>query len=48
VGTRTRELRRHPIGWRKRAALLPAELALDALTAGALAVGSVRSRSVVL
>lgn len=45
---RLQELRRYPIPWRRRLAALPAEMAIDAVMAAALAVGSARSRSVTL
>jgi cellulose synthase/poly-beta-1,6-N-acetylglucosamine synthase-like glycosyltransferase len=48
VGVRLQELRRFPLPWRRRLAVLPAELAIDVITAGALVVGSVRARSVTL
>ena len=48
VGLRLHELRRFPISWRRRAAVVPVELGIDVITAGALAVGSVRSRHLVL
>jgi glycosyltransferase involved in cell wall biosynthesis len=48
VGTRLVELRRFPIPWRRRFAVLPVELAIDVLTATSLAVGSIRARSVTL
>jgi cellulose synthase/poly-beta-1,6-N-acetylglucosamine synthase-like glycosyltransferase len=48
VGIRLDELRRFPIPWRRRLAVLPAELATDVLTATSLAVGSVRARSITL
>jgi len=43
-----RELLAHPITWRRRIAVLPAEMAVDAVTATALLVGSVRARSITL
>jgi glycosyltransferase involved in cell wall biosynthesis len=45
---RLQELRRFPIPWRRRLEVLPVEMGLDVLTAGALVVGSVRARSVTL
>lgn len=47
-GARLQDLRGFPISWRRRAELLPGEMALDALTAAALAVGSVKARTVTL
>lgn len=48
VCLRVRELWRFPLPWRRRIALLPAEMSVDVLTAGALVVGSVRARSITL
>jgi hypothetical protein len=48
AGVRTQELRRFPIPWRRRLEVLPVEMGLDVITAGALVVGSVRARSVTL
>ncbi len=48
VTLRGRELRRFPLPWRRRLALLPVEMGIDVVTAGALVVGSVRARSVTL
>ena len=48
AAVRLGELRRFPIPWRRRLQVLPAEMGLDVLTAGALVVGSVRARSVTL
>lgn len=48
MATRLHDLRRYPIPWRRRVAALPAEMAVDAVTAVALVAGSVRARSVVL
>ncbi len=45
---RTGELRRYPIPWARRLKLLPVEMAVDALTAGALVAGSARARNVTL
>ena len=45
---RLHELRRFPVPWRRRIALLPMEMGVDLLTAGSLVVGSVRARSVAL
>ena len=48
AAVRLDELRRFPIPWRQRMQVLPVEMGLDVLTAGALVVGSVRARSVTL
>jgi glycosyltransferase involved in cell wall biosynthesis len=48
AGLRLYELRRFPISRRARLQALPAEMAYDALMAGALAVGSARARSITL
>jgi len=48
VGLRLQDLRAFPIPWRRRLALLPVEMGVDVLTAGALTVGTVRARSVTL
>jgi hypothetical protein len=45
---RVQELRRFPIPWSRRLQVLPVEMGLDVLTAGALVVGSVRARSITL
>ena len=45
---RLQELRAYPVPWKRRLAVLPAEMAVDAVTAGALVVGSVHARSVTL
>lgn len=45
---RLAELRRTPLPWHRKLAVLPAEMAVDAVTAAALAVGSARARSVTL
>ncbi len=45
---RLQELRRYPIGWDRRLAALPAEMAVDAVTAAALAVGSAKARTITL
>lgn len=45
---RTRELRRFPLPWRRRVALLPVEMSIDVMTAVALVIGSVRARSLTL
>lgn len=46
--TRLLELRRFPVSSPRRLQVLPAEMAIDVITAGALAVGSVKARCVVL
>ena len=48
AGARAADLRTAPVGWGRRAAVLPAEMAVDALTAGALVVGSARARTTLL
>ena len=48
IGERLVELRRYPIPWRRRLRYLPAEMAVDVITAGALVAGSARARSVTL
>lgn len=48
VGQRLVELRGHPIPWRQRLRCLPAEMAVDAVMAGALVFGSAKARSVTL
>ncbi|MGH9185266.1 MAG: glycosyltransferase [Acidimicrobiales bacterium] len=48
IGVRVAALRHFPIRWRRRLEVLPAEMAIDVLTAGALVVGSVRARSITL
>lgn len=48
VTLRTRELWRFPLPWRRRLALLPVEMSMDLITAGALLIGSVRARSITL
>lgn len=48
VAVRLLDLRRLPVGWRRRLAALPVELGVDVLTAAALVVGSVRARTIVL
>jgi hypothetical protein len=48
VGERLGELRHAPVPWDQRLRALPAEMAIDAITAGALVVGSARARSVTL
>lgn len=48
VAQRALELRRVPVGRRRKLALVPAEMALDVATAGALVTGSVRARKLVL
>lgn len=48
VALRLLELRRSALPWRRKLAVLPAEMAVDAVTAAALAVGSLRARSVTL
>jgi len=45
---RYRELRKFPISRRRRLEVLPVEMALDVLTAGALVVGSARAKSLTL
>lgn len=46
--TRLQELRAFPVPWRRRAELLPVEMAIDVITAASLVVGSARARSVTL
>ena len=48
IGVRLQELRQFPLPWRRRLAVLPAEMAIDVITATSLVVGSVRARSVTL
>jgi hypothetical protein len=48
AGLRLQELRRFPLPWRRRLQVLPVEMGLDVLTAGALVTGSARARSVLL
>jgi glycosyltransferase involved in cell wall biosynthesis len=48
VVERLRELRMFPLPWRRRLQVLPVEMAIDVVTAGALVVGSARARSVTL
>ena len=48
AGLRLHELRRFPIPWRRRLEVLPAEMAIDGITALALVVGSARGRRVLL
>jgi glycosyltransferase involved in cell wall biosynthesis len=48
VGARLLDLRAFPVSWARRLVALPAELAIDALTAGALLVGSVKARRLLL
>jgi glycosyltransferase involved in cell wall biosynthesis len=48
LGERLVELRRYPIPWRRRLRYLPAEMAVDVITAGALVAGSARARTVTL
>jgi glycosyltransferase involved in cell wall biosynthesis len=48
VAIRMQELRRYPVPWARRLAVLPVEMGLDVLTAGALAAGSISARTVVL
>lgn len=45
---RMNELRRAPVGWRRRIQTLPAEMAQDVVTAGALLVGSVRAKTLLV
>jgi glycosyltransferase involved in cell wall biosynthesis len=45
---RLQELRHFPISWSRRLQVLPVEMGLDVVTAGALVVGSARARSVTL
>jgi glycosyltransferase involved in cell wall biosynthesis len=45
---RVQELRRFPLPWRRRVEVLPVEMGIDVLTAGALVTGSIRARSVLL
>jgi glycosyltransferase involved in cell wall biosynthesis len=45
---RLRELRPVPVPWRRKVQLLPVEMGIDALTAGALVAGSAKARSIVL
>jgi hypothetical protein len=48
AGLRLHELRAFPIPWRRRLEVLPVEMGVDVLTAGALVVGSIRARSITL
>lgn len=48
AGLRLQELRRFPLPWRRRLQVLPVEMGLDVLTAGALVTGSARARSLLL
>jgi glycosyltransferase involved in cell wall biosynthesis len=48
VAERVRELRMFPLPWRRRLEVLPVEMAIDVITAGALVVGSAKARSVTL
>lgn len=48
AGARLRELRHQPIGWPRRLRVLPAEMAVDAVTAAALVAGSARHRTLLL
>jgi hypothetical protein len=48
VGLRLLELRDLPVSWARRVAALPAEMALDVLTAVALVAGSVKARRLLL
>ncbi len=45
---RWRELKRYPAGKTEQLKALPIEMGIDVLTAGALAVGSVKARSIVI
>jgi glycosyltransferase involved in cell wall biosynthesis len=48
VALRLSELRRFPIPWRRRVALLPIEMGVDVVTTASLLAGSIRHREVVL
>jgi cellulose synthase/poly-beta-1,6-N-acetylglucosamine synthase-like glycosyltransferase len=48
VGERLAELRHSPLPWGQRLRCLPAEMAIDVVTAGALVAGSARARSITL
>lgn len=48
VGARLADLRTFPIPWGRRLQCLPAEMAIDVITAGALVAGSARARTVTL
>jgi glycosyltransferase involved in cell wall biosynthesis len=45
---RLQELRHFPISWTRRLEVLPVEMGLDVVTAGALVLGSIRARSITL
>lgn len=48
AGSRLRDARLAPVGWPQRVAAVPAEMALDVVTAAALVAGSARARTVLL